>query len=226
MAKYRIKPDNSGVYIMTNLINGHCYVGSTISFTQRWGDHKSELRHNRHHNPHIQRVWNKYGEQNCVFEILETINQNDLSLKEWDKVLRGHEEWWKKAIDPEYNLAPVAGSMLGWKHSEKTKAIIRAKRAKQMNVHIPPSKLFEYNGEWKSAKEWAKYFNVNYTSLRMKLRKGQSVEEAKNIKPSNLGLKEIAKKHNINYGTFWGRLKKGLSIEEALTKPAGEYKCR
>lgn len=61
-----------GVYTITNLVNGKIYVGSAlISFRVRWNVHKSKLRNNKHDNQHLQFAWNKYGESNFKFEILE-----------------------------------------------------------------------------------------------------------------------------------------------------------
>ncbi len=62
----------SGIYQIRNLINGKVYVGSFRNLKERWGEHKRLLRSNRlkHHSPHLQHAWNKYGEENFIFEIL------------------------------------------------------------------------------------------------------------------------------------------------------------
>jgi len=61
----------SGIYTLTNLINGKIYVGSTKkSFTSRKHGHFSRLRRNQHHCKHLQSAYNKYGEDSIKFEIL------------------------------------------------------------------------------------------------------------------------------------------------------------
>jgi len=64
--------DKSGVYTITNIVNDKKYVGSTImSFQKRFAHHLSMLRNNNHKNRYLQNSWNKYGEQNFKFEILD-----------------------------------------------------------------------------------------------------------------------------------------------------------
>lgn len=62
----------SGVYMIKNVLNNHKYIGSTKNFKQRLKQHLSDLRNNKHHSPHLQAAWNKYGEKHFVFQILET----------------------------------------------------------------------------------------------------------------------------------------------------------
>ena len=60
-----------GVYKITNLVNGKIYVGSSKDIGQRWNQHKEYLNKNIHGNTHLQRAWDKYGENNFKFEIIE-----------------------------------------------------------------------------------------------------------------------------------------------------------
>lgn len=79
------------IYKIENLVNGKVYVGQTIqSFKVRIGNHKSALRHNRHKNDHLQRAWNKYGEKNFRFSIIEKCSYDTLDKKEtkWIKYFR------------------------------------------------------------------------------------------------------------------------------------------
>ena len=62
---------NPGVYKIINLINGHCYYGSTTtSLHNRYLDHIEDLKRNAHRNNYLQRAWNKYGEENFDFLVL------------------------------------------------------------------------------------------------------------------------------------------------------------
>lgn len=61
-----------GVYAIRNLINGKVYIGSTIvSFKKRWASHKRKLKNNKHGNQHLQNAYNKYGNDNFEYQIIE-----------------------------------------------------------------------------------------------------------------------------------------------------------
>lgn len=71
----------SGIYKITCLGNNKIYIGSASStkakskskkgFFCRWSHHLRQLKQNKHHNKPMQNAYNKYGEENFVFEILE-----------------------------------------------------------------------------------------------------------------------------------------------------------
>jgi len=68
----------SGIYKIINKVNGKYYVGSscdilTDSWSGRWFQHKYLLMKNKHHNIKLQRSWNKYGENNFQFLIIEKL---------------------------------------------------------------------------------------------------------------------------------------------------------
>ena len=69
----KMKKIKTGVYQIRNIINNHCYVGSTINFNSRWEQHKAKLNKQKHHSKHLQNAWNKYEKDNFIFEIIEKI---------------------------------------------------------------------------------------------------------------------------------------------------------
>lgn len=113
-----------GVYLIVDRITKAVYVGSAAtSFRQRWYDHKSELRRGVHPNAYLQNAWNKYGEGGFVFEIAEIVTEKS-------QVIEREQEWLDACLSSDkvkcYNLAPVAGSQLGHRHTESTKSRIGA----------------------------------------------------------------------------------------------------
>ena len=60
-----------GVYKITNIVNGKFYIGSSNDIKARWRQHKDKLRVNKHGNTYLQNAWNKYGEENFLFEVVE-----------------------------------------------------------------------------------------------------------------------------------------------------------
>lgn len=67
MAKDKI----CGIYCIENLINHKKYIGQSKNIKARWRSHKSDLRRNAHGNDYLQKAWNKHGEENFQFYILE-----------------------------------------------------------------------------------------------------------------------------------------------------------
>lgn len=66
-----------GVYYIKNIITSRVYIGSTKqSFRIRYLHHINRLRSNRHKNLYLQRSFNKYGEDNFIFGIIEICNKN------------------------------------------------------------------------------------------------------------------------------------------------------
>lgn len=63
----------NGIYTIRNVVNGRVYVGSTEKTTieERWKQHITNLRGGYHSNKLLQLEWNKYGEDNFVFEVVE-----------------------------------------------------------------------------------------------------------------------------------------------------------
>ena len=94
-----------GVYEIRNIINGKLYIGSTTdSFQNRWQCHKKRLRAGKHHSLHLQSAWNKYGENNFVFEIIEVTSPDEALSRE------GYYIHLYKTLDPKfgYNIQVVA----------------------------------------------------------------------------------------------------------------------
>lgn len=60
-----------GIYCIRNKINDKRYIGRSLEMQRRWEMHRKELNSNTHKNDYLQNAWNKYGEDNFEFEILE-----------------------------------------------------------------------------------------------------------------------------------------------------------
>ena len=72
----------SGIYYIENLINNKKYIGQSNNIKDRWRRHISELNKNKHHNDYLQKSWNKYGENNFMFEIIEYCSIENLDDRE------------------------------------------------------------------------------------------------------------------------------------------------
>lgn len=73
----------SGIYQIRNLINNKLYIGSAVNLRERkLLRHLKQLRNGTHHNEHLQNAFNKYGEKNFVFEIIEFCSTKDILNQE------------------------------------------------------------------------------------------------------------------------------------------------
>lgn len=73
------------IYKITNLINNKIYIGQTTQKrpTDRWHQHKSEVKRNKKSKQVIHKAMLKYGIENFLFEIIDTaINYEELDNKE------------------------------------------------------------------------------------------------------------------------------------------------
>ena len=99
---------SSGIYLITNTLNGRRYVGSAVKPKARWGQHLYRLRRGRHINRHLQSAYDKYGEAVFVFETLEDGDR---------EFLTSMEQWWMNMLRPEYNILPTSRSGRGYHHT-------------------------------------------------------------------------------------------------------------
>lgn len=73
-----------GIYSITNKINGKRYIGQSIDIDVRIKRHFRELRKGIHHCKHLQRAYDKYGEDSFTSEILCQCEQGE-DLDELEK---------------------------------------------------------------------------------------------------------------------------------------------
>ena len=117
-----------GIYRIRNILDDKRYIGSTGNLEEAWGHRQWALRNNRFYNIHLQRAWNKYGEDSFVFEVIEEIGGNN-------EVLIAHEqiylnEGFKLGIL--YNIAQKAGGgNLGPEVNQKRSKAIRGRKLTQ-----------------------------------------------------------------------------------------------
>jgi len=120
-------PNTPGIYRITCVVTGKIYIGSAVNLRVRRKTHYGDLQRNAHHNRKLQNAWKKYGPDTFVFDILELVMLPEM--------LTAREQYWFKQLNPfgkrGFNLDPIAGSSLGVKYSQESRArISAAKRGK------------------------------------------------------------------------------------------------
>jgi group I intron endonuclease len=112
----------SGIYLIKNIINNKVYVGSAVNIHKRWKEHKKHLKEGKHHSCHLQHAWDKHGEQNFKFEIIEEVSNPD-HLLSYEQVYLDYYKSYEE--ERGYNICKVAGSQLGMKRTEETRQKMR-----------------------------------------------------------------------------------------------------
>ena len=160
------------IYSITNIIDNKKYVGSAVDYNVRRIRHLSNLRCNRHHSSYLQNSFNKHGETNFIFDILEIVD--DISK------LIEVEQKWIDDIKPEFNMTLIAGlnSHLGVKRSDETK-----KKMSQVRVGMVFTQTHKDN-----ISKSKKGVSINGTNMNKdKIGKSLSAEQKNKIKLSNQG---------------------------------------
>ena len=71
-----------GIYQIRNKLTRIVYVGQSVDIERRKHNHMRHLKTNRHVNKHLQRSYNKYGESNFEFNVLEECSIERLTERE------------------------------------------------------------------------------------------------------------------------------------------------
>lgn len=106
----------AGIYSITSKVSGKRYIGSSVRICMRWTKHLTDLRTGKHCNSHLQNHYNKYGKEDLLFNVIEVIERNKLSLQEFKQLLLDKEQIylnnWKEC---HFNIKKNAATNLGFK---------------------------------------------------------------------------------------------------------------
>ena len=84
-----IKIMSQGIYKITNIINGKCYIGKSSNIEDRFKYHQRKFNSTGvERNKLLYKAIRKYGLENFTFEIIETIDNYD------DKIANEREKYW------------------------------------------------------------------------------------------------------------------------------------
>lgn len=189
-----------------NNITKKYYIGSAIHLTSRFNTHKSSLKKNKHYNQYLQNAWNKYGEKNFRFEVLEEVLDKNLLIQ--------REQYYIDVLEPQYNICKSAGNVLGTKHTEEEKMKISKAHKGKVVSEETKAKLSKAHKE-------------NYASGRVIhpfLGRHHTQETKDKIRKANVG--RIIPKEQINkmreywkmHDNYW----KGKNLTEEMKRKISE----
>lgn len=190
------------IYKIINKINNKVYIGQTIDikFNKRYNNHISKLKNNKHPNFYLQNAFNKYGEENFEFIIIED-NISDMDT------LNLREKYWGdyyNALDREcgYNLLGFGNNRF---QLEETK--IKISKTKLGVSVFSPKQRRQMSVDRSGKNHWC-YGTIRPQSTREKLRK------------ANIGKKQskrtIRKRIGKMEGNFFGF--RGVTINKHSKK--------
>ncbi len=152
----------SGIYVIICLESGRRYIGSAVDIASRWRVHRCDLHKHKHHSQHLQRAWNKYGEDKFQFAVLEIVDDR-LMLVEREQV-------WLNELQPEFNSCKIAGSQLGTKRTPE-----QVERFRALRIAEGPAKAIKLRGRVASPETRAK---IKAARALQVMRKGHKFSEA------------------------------------------------
>lgn len=206
-------PKSSGIYVIVNETNGRRYYGSSVNLKSRRWQHLFYLRSGRHNNKHLQRAWNKYGEESFTFSVVEMVDAHKLLSVEQVYINNNKGG---------YNIAPIAGSALGMKRTAAAK-----RRMSVAQKAAPQARLITINGLTQNLIDWCRETGFSPSIVLQRVNKlGWTFEEALSI-PTwkrlthnglTLTVKEWSDKTGIAVLTIAARLRMGWDVDRALTE--------
>ena len=132
-----------GVYKIINIVNSKVYIGSSVNYTRRKNRHFNELKINKHHSPHLQRAYNKYGKENFKMELIEEL----IFPEDYDKILvkehlLNREQYYKDLYQSYkrefgYDVLEKADSNLGLKYSKEVRDKMSIRMKERWKNDIP-----------------------------------------------------------------------------------------
>jgi len=203
----------SGIYKIVNKVNGKYYIGSSndlLGKYGRWYEHRSNLVKNRHVNKKLQNSWNKYGEHNFKYLLIEVVDDDKLLIVE-QKYLDILKQDNTLGNDTHYNLTYDATSPMKGK-------VPWNKGTKGLQVSHNKGKKLSLETKKKISESTKLSMAKIYDRMSVK-RKGKTLSENHKIKLSDKTIYkfinkntgeiftgtryEFRKKHNVDKACLW-----------------------
>jgi hypothetical protein len=105
--EYKEQKFEIGIFEIRNKIENKIFIDSSNNIPAKFNRHKFQLNAGLHPNKELQADWNKYGENNFDFNVIEEIEQKD-EIKDYSKKLKELEKKYLSEADVKnintYNL--------------------------------------------------------------------------------------------------------------------------
>ena len=174
----------TGIYAIENIVNHKIYVGQSLNVHTRFLAHKSCLRRKCHQNEYLQRAWNKYGEKNFKFYMLEECCNEKLNVREtyWCQYFKD-----KIGKNNVYNLGHT-GQEKTMSEKQKTK-ISNAKKEfykkhPEALVEMSLARIGEKNAMYGKSSRIGKHHTLEVRQKLSAMKKGTKMSAESSLKKS------------------------------------------
>lgn len=130
----------SGIYVIRCKSTGKVYVGSSKDIEVRWYHHKQQLKRGTHHSVKLQRAWDKYGEDDFEFEIVEEVIDGLLTV--YEQIYINH---YNSPVDG-YNILKVAGMARGRSVHQERSTQYKSENIANHSQSNPQNKIAKRKG--------------------------------------------------------------------------------
>ena len=142
----------SGIYKITNIVTGYCYIGSSKNIKERWASHKWPSTWKSNPNKQLYKDMNELGVDMFVFEVLAEVEPG--SLKE-------AEQQFIETLKPIYNDRNANGLDIERKKKTHKKANKEYKKTdkykKYQKEYEKSDKRKKYHKEYNKSEKYKKY---------------------------------------------------------------------
>ena len=173
----------TGVYKITNKINGKFYIGLSNNIKRRWGEHKTPKNINKTTN--IAKAFRKYGIENFEFEVIEICEVDKLAEREMYHI---------EKLKPEYNMNEGGVGNIGVELSDELKLHLKNCAKKQWELRTKEEREQIIKNNLKGPRVGHPVSEETREKLRLhNLGKKQSKETSKKISDALKGKPKVNK---------------------------------
>jgi hypothetical protein len=98
--QYRNTIRPMGIFQLKNLVDGKVFIGSSLFLDTVYNKHFFQLKMNSHMEKQLQEDWNKYGEANFEFSVLDTLKPVDDPSYDYAEDLKILLDLWMDKLQP------------------------------------------------------------------------------------------------------------------------------
>ena len=207
----------SGIYIWENKLNRKRYVGSSVDLSKRFLNYFSVFfleREIKKGNSAINQALFKYGYSNFSLGILEYCSVPDKIIE--------REQFYLNLLKPEYNILQIAGSSLGYKHSEETITKLKGRKLSEEEKNKISERM--KGNTYRTGRKGRKLSEEEKNKIYERMKGNTYGTALKGIKRSK---ETIAKQSERMKGNTYGTALKGIkrsaeTIEKMKGRPRPE----